>query len=41
MIKNNRKKFETLRQESKVPLVNMFNNDDKCSAEWCFNTRVS
>ena len=42
MIKNNRNKIlEELIQESKVPLEHIFNNNDKCSAEWCFKTRSS
>ena len=42
MIQKNRNKIlEELRQASKVPLVHMFINHVKCSAEWCFNTRAS
>ena len=42
MIKNNREKtIEELSESSKVPLENMFNSHDNCSAEWCFKTRAS
>ena len=38
--KNRSKSLEELLLASKFPLEHMFNNNGKCSAEWCFKTRV-
>ena len=42
IIKNNREEtIKEFSEASKVTLEHMFNNNENCSAEWCFKTRAS
>ena len=41
MIKNNRWEIEQLSEARKVPFEHIFNRNENCIAEWCFNKRAS